>query len=309
MTEKTTIKNKPKKLSIMKTITTIIIILLLLGLGALGWQAYNNQKQLNILQTDVQQTQTSLTQQTDSLQTTQDKLAKFTKISAYSNKQWILADVKYLINLADINLAAGTNTATAIKLLQMADKHVMSLNDLTLNDLHRALVTDISNLQAAPTVDISGIIIRIGAINNQVSQVKFIPRTIEEHQVQKLQDQNKSLWHRICHNTLTILKNIFVLRHHDTQIQPILTNVEQEYLLQNIDLTLGQAKWAVLHREPAIYTAALQKTTQLIKYGFSHNMDAIQNILKTLQELQNINVSPKVPTIDASKQAIAKVAP
>lgn len=308
MTEKTTTKNKLKKFSIMKIVATIIIILLLLGLGALGWQAYNTQKQLNVLQTDVQQTQTSLTQQTDSLQTTQAKLADFTKKSAYTNKQWVLAEVKYLINLADINLATETGTATTIKLLQMADKHVMTQNDPALNDLHRALVGDISNLQAAPTVDISGIIVRIDSINKQVSQVNFIPKIVQEPQEQMLQEQNKSLWHRIYHNTLAILKNIFVLRHHDTQIQPILTNVEQEYLLQNIDLTLEQAKWAVLHRESAIYTAALQKATQLIKYGFSHNIDAVQNILKSLQELQDINVSPTVPNIDASKQQIAKVA-
>ncbi len=309
MTEKITTKNKPKKLSFIKIVTIIIIILILLGLGALGWQAYNNQKQLNVLQTDVEQTQTSLTQQTNSLQTTQNKLADFAEKSTYSNKQWVLAEVKYLINLADINLATETGTKTAIKLLQMADKHIISQHDLALNDLHRALVSDITNLQAAPTVDISGIIIRINAINNQVSQIKFIPKTIQEPQELALQDQNKSLWHRIYHNTLTILQNIFVLRHHDTQIQPILTNVEQEYLLQNIDLTLGQAKWAVLHRKPKIYMAALQKTTQLIKYGFSHNIDAVQNILKTLQELQNVNVSPAVPNIDASKQQIAKVAP
>lgn len=295
----TTTKPK-KKFNVFKPVITIIIILLLLILGIIGWQTYQTKQQLTFLQNNLQQIQSTLVQQDNTLQNLQAKLHQ-TNLT--------LPEVKYLINLANINLIINDNLPVAIKLLQIADQHLATLNDSTLNDLRRTLANDISALQAVPKVDVVGIILRLDAINNQVSHLALIPRmptTQPTTAAQSIPTKAKSKWQRFYQTSLLELQGIVIIRHHPTEMQPVLTETQQTYLIQNINLALEQAKWAVLHKSSKDYRAALQQVNQLIQFGFAHNLTAAQPILNSLQKLQQIDINPAIPKLSAMQQLTGK---
>ena len=307
MTKKTT-QASPKKTGVYKKFITTISILLLVVFSAIGWQAYRIQKQVVTLQNQLQQTQVTLTEQSSAQQALQTSLQQIVKISGYNNAGWVIPEAKYLINLADINLTINKNLPVAIKLLQLADKRIASLHDSALNNLRRTLATDVNTLQAAPQVDTVGLLLQINTINNQITSLAFIPKSpahdSKSTKQQSEQTKNPTLWQRFYHSTIEALENIVIIRRHDTKIEPLLTETQQTYLMQNIRLHLEQAKWAVLHNHAKTYTSALKQTAKLVKFGFSHNLENAQNILTTLQKLQQINIEPPTPNINGSINAL-----
>lgn len=305
-------KKNGKKLNLFKPIAIIIIFILLVLVGIAGWLIFKTKQQVNQLQIDVTQNQTSISTQQNQLLQTQNSVSQLTQLSGYNRSEWILPEVKYLVNLADINITANQNVKAAILLLKAADKRLSVLANPKFNKLRQALINDINALASVPTVDTTGILLQLDAISSQVQKAKFIPsspKTATDDAKEQTTNPGKAntLWQKIYINTLAFLEKAVIIRHHDSDVKPVLTAMEQQYLLQNIGLYLEEAKWAVLHKDQANYLLAVQKVEQLLKQGFAHNLTAVQNVLDALQSLSKLNINPKLPELTSIKLFAVKV--
>jgi uroporphyrin-3 C-methyltransferase len=301
MTEQSTSKTPKPKAKI--TIISIIIIILLLCIIALGWQYYQ-------LKSVLQEIQTTLNQHSDSITKNATDLNNFMQSIGHDTESWVLLETEYLVKLADVNLSVNRNVPMAIKLLQTADKRLAQLSDSALIPTRRALTNDIAKLQVTPKLDIWGIILRIDALNDQIVKTPVIGKTSAKQEKPLAKPSatkpDKSFWCSIWDTTITKLEGIFVIRHHEEAEQPLLSPEQQIYIRQYLQLMLEQAEWAVLHQQPQIYVSRLQKAEHLVNIYFAHNLEAAKNISETLEKLQKINISPTLPSIAASVQAIHK---
>jgi uroporphyrin-3 C-methyltransferase len=302
MTEQST--SKTPKLKAKITIISIIIIILLLCIIGLGWQYYQ-------LKSVLQEIQTTLNQHSDSITKNATDLNNFMQSIGHDTESWVLLETEYLVKLADINLSVNRNVPMAIKLLQTADKRLAQLSDSALIPTRRALTNDIAKLQATPKLDTWGIILRIDALNDQIVKTPVIGKTPAKQEKPLAKPSaakpDKSFWASIWDTSITKLEGIFVIRHHEEAEQPLLSPEQQIYVRQYIQLMLEQAEWAVLHQQPQIYISRLQKAEHLVNVYFSHNLEAAKNISEALEKLQKINISPTLPSIAASVQAVHKV--
>jgi uroporphyrin-3 C-methyltransferase len=276
--------NKKVIIFIVHAVTLIIIA----GcLAFIGWQNYR-------LKNDVQD-----------LQATVDQVREQKPVN------WVLPEINYLVQIADINLRINKDISGALNVLQTADKKLAKFDNLDFAQIRQALTNDISTLQASGRVNIADTIAQIALLARRIENLPIIPSAPYKKPSQAEPDigtkMPQSLWQKFVTETGTKLKDIIVIRRLEQPIEPLPTLEEQIYLKQNITFMLEQAEWAALHRETQIYNGALKRAAKMANICFAHNLAALNNITQTLQTLQKINIDPPMPNISQSLQAISEL--
>jgi uroporphyrin-3 C-methyltransferase len=266
-------------------------------------QLMQNQKDIQALQkaqTDAEQSgqrlQDDFTQQ-------QTALAEIKNIQQTKNDDWTVAEARYLVNLANDNLQIGDNIPLVINLLQTADQELQGSTNPKLLPLRKALAADLATVKAIPTVDFTGVYLRLSALNDQVDKLP-LPTKRPDGILSTSADISQAVWwKRGLQNTWAALQKIVVVRYNQPGVRPFILPDQQEFLYQNIHAMFEQAMSAVVHRQPEIYRASLLQAQQWIQKYFLADAPETQAQLKALTELQSINIRPALPNVTASLQA------
>lgn len=219
-----------------------------------------------------------------------------------------LSEAEYLVKLASLNLDFEGNIPLVINLLNMADQQLAALNDPSLIHVRQTLANNISSLEAAPKLDVAGLILKINAISQQIPNLPVVPTELTKPATDLTSSSSSatapSVWKRSVDAVGRALTNVVVVRHLDQPVEPLLPPQQQAYLILNIQLKLSQAQWAVLHQQPEIYQQNLQQASAWVKQYFLQKEAITQSVLQQLAELQTIQVKPVLPSISDSLHAI-----
>lgn len=255
--------------------------------------------QLNVahLQNSTSELQQQVQQQLALLPTNADRAA------------WTLTEVDYLLQLANYQLIYSQNVVTAIILLQTADKHLAGLSDPNLNRIRLLLAHALADLRAVPKVDVAGLLARIHALQIQATKLPVLVSTVtaEPKNNSIIEATAKSNWQIALDKSWENLQKLIVIRRHQQPVTPLLSQEQQTYLQQNLQLLLQQAQWAVLQRQEVIYHNSLQQAEQWTTLYFVSNTPVTQAMLQAIRELQKINVQPSLPDISNVAQALQQV--
>lgn len=302
-----TTKASSSKVSTLIASLALILALLACAALGLGWKKLQ----------ETQQTQQK--QLTASLQEIEDKNQQFTKSemttvnsqltalektiqqqnTVPSIQSYFLLEATYLSQQAMLNLAFGRDVPAAIALLQAADKRLQATQDLTFYKLRQSLADNIIALQAVPSVDIEGLLTRLNALQKQVEQLPLFSVPKPEPGAPKSATllTTEKEWRKALRESWEALQKVVIIRHREQPIGPLLPPDQETYLRQNLRLVLQQAQWAVLHNQANIYRISLQQATEWIQHYFANNEPSTQAMLKSLIELQKINIRPELPDL------------
>ncbi|NMS24262.1 uroporphyrinogen-III C-methyltransferase, partial [Vibrio parahaemolyticus] len=134
------------------------------------------QAQIAALQNQLQQTQSSLTQQmnqvkTDTAQQASSTLHKaeveltqqqksieslqlaMADVKGRRPNDWLLAEADYLVKLAGRKLFLERDATSATHLMERADQRIATLNDPSLVPLRKAMASDSAKLKTIPIID------------------------------------------------------------------------------------------------------------------------------------------------------------
>lgn len=306
----------------LTTALAIIAMAVLAGFFLNGYFTYITKKniELSLLQNAVSLKQ--VLQITSALQTqahqqqtmTQENLAALQQqvsILSGDNKGWVLAEVDYLVQLANLQLRINRNVYTAMTLLQTADQRLASLHQGQLTEIRHALISDLHELQNTPQLDKEGLLLKLHALSEQISKLSIVPQKISilnteasPTDVTRL-EKILTLWKKAWDSTVQALQQIVIVHRRDQIIIPLLAPDEEVLLRQNLVLLLQQAQWAVLNNEPLIYKPSLQRTIDWLKRYFPDN-HITQSLLADLAQLQTVDVNPTLPTLTKTFAAIHK---
>lgn len=88
---------------------------------------------------------------------------------------WKLAEVEYLLRIANHRVLMERDVETALRLLNAADDILGDLDDVALHGVRATLATEILNLEQTPSADIPGIYLRLDAVKRQLSAQTLAP--------------------------------------------------------------------------------------------------------------------------------------
>jgi len=274
-------------LAIIVTVTTTTII------GYLGLDLVIDKINTSTTKTEetliaIKQLQTKYNQLQNNLLDLQKEIQKsnITKV-----KYWKPLVIEHLIHMADLTLNTTGNTKLALSFLSEAKQYA---GDSELSAINYALNKDIANLQVVPIIDDSELILKIETISQKIGSLPMVTPQFAGLQKKKIEESSKikTLWQRFFTSTVDALKDIVIIRHKTADI---LLSPEQETILRlEIQTKLLQSQLAVMHRQNKLYQSCLEQTSNLITRYFAANPYAATDILPLLQELQSVDLEPKL---------------
>lgn len=262
------------------------------------------------------QLQAQSSQEQQNIEQLQDRLTKsiqqVTATQNTSRKDWLLAEVEYLLRLANQRVLMENTKDGALALLKSADKILKETDDVSIYEVRKALAEDIAALEAVPTLDTEGVFLKLGALNGQVQNLRLIPIS-EQHKLPELIEEVapevvseswtndlKASWSKAADK----LGSLVVIRHRDEPIEPLLSPEQTYYLQQNLHLMLEQAQLALLQRKQASYDASLNKAHSWISTYFEQQDAATQSLLNGISDLKAVKVTTQMPDISSSLRAL-----
>ncbi|WOG28433.1 uroporphyrinogen-III C-methyltransferase [Endozoicomonas sp. 8E] len=328
--------SKPgQKLSVLALLLAVIA----LGLsGSFGWQLIKwEQKQPSLIEgQEQQQTQiarlqarlaeinsdltpikTGLHEQesrSERLLSRTDSLTKnLQELTGSSQDGWKLAEVEYLLSLANQRLLMSSDIQSAKALLDSADKMLLELDNYNLYPVREALAEDIASLNGLPDLDQEGLYLKLEALTRQIDQLPLMEKKTLQQPLATVPKSSAmpsagtpsasapstetAKWQAVA---LSMLKNtwesfVSLFRFtpdRDQKITSLLSPEESIIIRQNLQLMLEQAKLSVLSRDQAIYNSSLQQASNWIEKYFPLSGAQATAMLDELKALDKITVKP-----------------
>ncbi|MEH6649660.1 MAG: uroporphyrinogen-III C-methyltransferase [Motiliproteus sp.] len=255
-------------------------------------------------------------QQQGNLNELQNRLSlamqQVSKLGTDSRKDWLLAEVEYLLRLANQRVLMERTASGALALLQSADKILQETDDVSIYPVRKALAQDILALQGVPSPDVEGMFIQLVAIDSQIDYLRLLPAT-DKHQLPELlkeitadsmsqswQDGASMSWSQAVDK----LGSLIVIRHRDEPIEPLMSPEQQYFLTQNLHLMLEQTQLALLQGKQQAFDTGLAKATSWIGTYFEATDPTTQALVISLGKLQGAQISPTLPDISGSLQQL-----
>lgn len=226
--------------------------------------------------------------------------------SGYNRDEWRVVEAEFLAKLANDKLQLENNIPQAIILLQSSDHEIADNKDARLLPVRKALADDIAALQAVPTLDISGVYLRLSALNEQISKLPLPNKPAQVEEKPLGVDASLPWWKRGLQETWHELKQVVVVRYNKTGSMPLVMPEQQDFLYQNIHAAMEKAMWALLHQQSDVYHASLDQAMSWIKQYFIPDSPITQSVLTNLTQLQAINVHPSMPKTSESLPAFTE---
>lgn len=312
--------------------------LLVVGLGAGNYWQYQQGQQLNQLIEQMSQRQSELDKQLSTvntqvteIQNLQDSTAlkvgqneqgqrsviasldqmsqQLKSLSTAKGKEplfWRVSEVEYLLSVANYRLVLDRDVLTAKTALADADKRLRVIGDPGLIPVREKISQEINQLNNVSLPDIPGLAAQLSSIIDGIGQLPFVKKSVslEPTPVDDLDKEftgvsslAKSVWS-------DLVNGLFKVQRSDEPIEPLLPPEEKHYLVHNLGLKLEQARISLLKTDTALFQKNLVDVEQWVKNYFDLEDASVNNLLQTVENLQQVELHPKLPDISASLREI-----
>jgi uncharacterized protein HemX len=235
----------------------------------------------------------------------------------------VLVEVERLIVLAAQELAISGNLNTALAALQTADLRLARTDSPRFLPLRRVLARDTERLKAAPSVDITGMALKLdqlaaGADHWQLAAdakpVAAAPVAKRDPGDPGTPSSGASRWEQLLERIQRELgeyRDLIQIRRVDAPDALWLSNAQQQLVRQQLKLRLLTARQALLARNDRLYRNDLAEAQALLGRYFDPRQSAVVAALGQMKQLAGMPLSVDVPQINDSVAAVraARTAP
>lgn len=317
----------------------LVFILLLLAVSAAGfyfWQTFNialhefqakEQQQSNYLaqlsgqlkdsEALIQQHSQNLTQisamfteqqaqlkaLSESQQTIQTASKNIFDITHRNQSQWLLAEVSYLLSLANQRLIISRDIKTAIAALKSANNRLHDLSDPSLLGLRQKIASEVAELNLLKLPDINGMAFSLDNITLSIKELPF------KSAQKKLTEQNQTsqtveisslendtflspLWDRI--------KTLVTIKKHQRDIQAAVKPLEKPAIDNQLLYRIETSRLALLNTNTEAFQHEINAALALVSLHYDNDDNRVSELLKDLTGYSKINLLPSLPDITGS---------
>ena len=239
----------------------------------------------------------------------ESRIADLESGSSATSQDWIIAEVEYLLRIANQRILMEQDPRGALALFRAADTIVADTQGLTAFSLRQAMAEDMARLEAVEMLDKEGIYLRLSAFVSQVSELKqrellYSPPSEEDAPVNQGESTLIEGITSFIAKTGNRITSLIDYRRNEVEITPILPPEEEYYLRQNLLLKLQMAQIALLDRDGEIFVVSLRESISWINKYFDPSHAATTAMRTGLMELMAIDVQQVMPDVGASLQEV-----
>jgi len=315
----------PKKTVSWKLVLLIIVavVITLPGAGAL-WLTWQQQQQLvevenrldgiadlnSELKTDISNlgsTQRQLNDQLSTFNQTQlehgDILTKLQNQSPLSSEEieleWALAEIRYLLNLANQRALLANDTSGAALALSLADQQIREIGDYRMQPLRELIAEEELALEAAGDTDVAGIAADMLGLIGSIDKLRVVTGPKQSfYNEAETEVTEQPAWREAISEIWTQVRSLVVIRQQQDAPAAVLIPEQRYFLYQNLRLQLETARFAALSGHQRMFEQSLQSAISwLEQYFVGDQRDAM---LVSLMDMQKQTISVETPDISGS---------
>ena len=228
-----------------------------------------------------------------------------------TGRDWLLAEVEYLLRMANQRILMDRDPAGAVSLLHSSDRILANAEDLTAHGLRAAIALDIAGLQAAGDLDVEGIYLRIGAQINLVDDLvrpvpQYSPELSDDASTDETSVEDGSLTGMASQFGQTLFK-LVDFRRNIPEVMPILPPEEEYYLRQNLILKLQMAQLALLREKQQVFQSNIAAAVDWLDRYFKDSDELTIAMRQSLEELRSVEVLRILPDVSRSLREVRQL--
>lgn len=244
---------------------------------------------------------------------------------AKSRDDWALAEIEQVLSTAGQQLQLAGNVQGALIALQNADRLLSRSDKPQFIVIRRAIARDQEKLKSLPSVDLTGIALRLDSVIGQVESMRLL--SDEKPAVPASQPKNarpraapepagadqgqsdwttalRDRWDSWSHEMWTEIKQLIRVRQVDNPDALLLSPSQAYFARENLKLRLLNARLALLSRNETAFRSDLEAAQEIIAKYFDTRAKQTQTAQALLKQVQGSNLSIEMPTLTDSLNAV-----
>ena len=241
---------------------------------------------------------------------------------AKNRDDWALAEIEQVLSTASQQLQLAGNLRGALIALQNADARLARTDRPQFIAIRRAIAKDTDNLKSLPSVDLTGIAVRLDALVAQVDQMPLLsdakPAVVAPAPKSKLASPTNSdtkasddwrmvlleRWNSWCSDLWNELRQLVRVRVVGTPEALLLSPGEAFFARENLKLRLLNARLALLSRNDAAFRSDLAEADRALVRYFEIRSRQTQAARELIKQLQESVLNIEMPTLSHSLAAV-----
>lgn len=240
--------------------------------------------------------------------------------------EWALTEIEQVLSTASQQLQLAGNVPGALIALQNADRSLSRSDKPQFITIRRAIARDMEKLKALPSVDSTGVALRLDAV---IAQIDTLPMLSDETPAlpaapekpakpvrdaagklvgppapEPLLQKVREGWNTWSGDMWNDVRQLIRIRRVDTPEALMLSPTQSYFLRENVKLRLLNARMALLSRnETAFRNDLIAAQDALAKY-FDTRARSTQTAQALLRQVQASNLAIEMPTLSDSLTAV-----
>ena len=223
-------------------------------------------------------------------------------------RDWQLAEVEYLLRLANHRVRLQRDTDGATELLAAADEILARLDDFALHEARALLAEETASLRAFDGADLAGVFLRLEAAKGLIDQ---LPLRLPEYAGEA--DEHVGVpeaapadgpgegQRSVMEALLARADGLVRFRRHDLEARRALPAPDEaEGLERNLRMALDRAQLAALRRDQAIFDASLSAARDALHAFVDPTRDAAAALGAEIDALLAVDLAKPMPDISGS---------
>lgn len=250
---------------------------------------------------------------------------------AKTRDDWALAEIEQVLSTASQQLQLANNVEGALIALQNADNRLSHSEKPEFIVIRRAIANDLERLRSLPTIDITGIALRLDSLIAQVDTMPLLAgekpvstssppkaprRSTREPAAGAATDGAQQggpgdwlaaveeTWYSWTNEMWSEMQQLIRIRQVDSSEALLLSPTQAYYVRENMKLRLLNARMALLTRNESAFRSDLVAAQDAISRYFDTRAKQTQVALTILKQVQNSNLSMQMPTLAESLNAV-----
>jgi len=239
-------------------------------------------------------------------QALEDATVKLYELFGRDESGWQLAEVEYLMRVAQHKLILENDFEGAAITLQAASDKIAAIADPGLLPVRVQISDEIAILKTRSRPDLVGMTLVLAQLSRQIKALSpgYLPRTEASQSEVEMQDA-PPLDQTIGERVLSFISSQVSVKKDESQptrTEALVIDIEQT-LEDNLKLT----RWTVLERDNFQFQRLMEENLRLFKQYYNLDNAANYDFYSQLAELQKATVKPEKPDISGSLELLKRI--
>jgi uroporphyrin-3 C-methyltransferase len=212
-----------------------------------------------------------------------------------------LAEVDYLLRLANERLLLFSDPVAADQALEIADRHLAAMDNPMYLGVRKEIATARGELAAVNIPDYAGISGQLDAIQEVTADLPF--RGSESGQQSSVPVQESGWWAKVK----SAFSNLVTVRRSTAVENTRISLEDKDYIRQSLWLQLEIAHLSLMRREQLAFRNSLEQAREALSTWFDSTDSAYPSALGGIDELLALEIEVNIPDISAPWSTIRLV--